>query len=178
MASTTWNLDTAHSDVTFKVKHLVISTVTGKFKTFSAAVTTEGEDFNKANISFELETASVDTGMEMRDAHLRGEEFFNSDAFPKIVFKSTAIRQIDGSEHEIDGNITIRDVTKPITLKADFGGIAKDPYGQIKAGFEVEGKLKRHDFGLSWNALTEAGGAVVSDEVKFQANIQYVKQVG
>ncbi len=176
MASTTWNLDISHSEVTFKVKHLVISTVSGRFKSFSSAVTTEGDDFTKAKVSFEIDATSIDTGMEIRDNHLRGDDFFNAEVFPKILFKATAIRQIDGNEHEIDGNLTIRDVTKPITLKAEFGGVAKDPYGQIKAGFEVEGKIKRQEFGLTWNALTEAGGAVVSDEVKFQANIQYVKQ--
>jgi len=176
MASTTWNLDTAHSEVTFKVKHLVISTVSGKFKNFSSAVSSEGDDFSTAKISFELESASIDTGMDMRDDHLRGDDFFNAETFPKIIFTASAIRQINGSDHEIDGQLTIRDVTKPITLKAEFGGIAKDPYGQIKAGFEVEGKIKRQEYGLTWNAMTEAGGAVVSDEVKFQANVQYIKQ--
>lgn len=176
MASTTWNLDTAHSEVTFKVKHLVISTVSGQFKNFSSAVSTEGEDFTTANIPFEIDAASVDTGMEMRDNHLRGDDFFNAEAFPKIRFNATGIRKTGGSDLEIDGNLTIRDITKPITLKAEFGGIAKDPYGQIKAGFEVEGKIKRQEFGLTWNALTEAGGAVVSDDVKFMANVQYIKQ--
>ena len=176
MASTTWNLDTAHSEVTFKVKHLVISTVTGQFKNFSSAVSTEGDDFSTAKISFELETGSVDTGNDMRNDHLRGEDFFNAEAFPKIIFTATAIRALDGADHEIDGHLTIRDVTKPITFKVEFGGIAKDPYGQVKAGFELEGKIKRSEFGLTWNALTEAGGAVVSDEVKIQANVQYIKQ--
>lgn len=176
MSATNWNLDAAHSEVTFKVKHLVISTVSGKFKQFSSAVTTEGNDFTTAKISFTIDAASIDTGMDMRDNHLRGDDFFNAEKYPSIQFVSTAIRQVDGNEHEIDGNLTIRDVTQSITLKADFGGIAVDPYGQTKAGFEVEGKIKRQEFGLSWNALTEAGGAVVSDEVKFQANVQYIKQ--
>jgi polyisoprenoid-binding protein YceI len=176
MASTTWNLDAAHSEVTFKVKHLVISTVSGQFKSFSSAVSTEGDDFTTAKISFEIDATSVDTGMEMRDNHLRGDDFFNAEAFPKILFNATAIRKSGDSDFEIDGHLTIRDITKPVTLKAEFGGIAKDPYGQIKAGFEVEGKIKRQEFGLTWNALTEAGGAVVSDEVKFQANVQYIKQ--
>lgn len=176
MATTNWNLDTAHSEVTFKVKHLVISTVSGQFKNFSSAVSTEGDDFSTAKIALEIESNSIDTGMEMRDKHLKSDEFFGSEAFPKIIFTATAVRSVSGADHEIDGNLTIRDVTKPVTLKAEFGGIAKDPYGQTKAGFEVEGKIKRSEFGLSWNALTEAGGAVVSDEVKFQANVQYIKQ--
>lgn len=176
MSSTTWSLDTAHSEVTFKVKHLVISTVSGKFKNFSSTLSTEGEDFTTADLRFTLESNSIDTGMSMRDDHLRSDDFFNAEAFPAITFTATAIRPVSGADYEIDGNLTIRDVTKPITLKAEFGGIAKDPYGQVKAGFDVEGKIKRSEFGLSWNALTEAGGAVVSDEVKFQANVQYIKQ--
>lgn len=176
MSVISWNLDTAHSEVNFKVKHLVISTVSGLFKNFSSTVSTEGEDFTTAKIAFEIETASIDTGMDMRNDHLRSDDFFNAAAFPKITFTGNAIRSLGGNEYEVDGQITIRDVTKPVTLKAEFGGIVKDPYGQTKAGFEVEGKIKRSEFGLSWNALTEAGGAVVSDEVKFQANVQYIKQ--
>jgi polyisoprenoid-binding protein YceI len=175
MASTTWNLDASHSDVNFRVRHLVISTVSGKFKNFSSAVTTTDEDFTTADIQFEVETASIDTGMEARDQHLQSDDFFNSAAFPKLVFKSTGVRKISDEQYEIDGNLTIRDITKPFTLAAEYGGIAKDPYGQIKAGFEVTGKIQRSEFGLTWNALTEAGGAVVSDEVKFHANVQYVK---
>ena len=176
MASTTWNLDAAHSEVTFRVKHLVIATVSGKFKNFSSALSTESDDFTTAHLRFEVETGSIDTGVEARDKHLRSNDFFNSEAFPNMTFSATAIRQVGGSEHEIDGHLTIRDVTKPVTLKAEFGGIATDPYGQLKAGFEVEGKIKRKEFGLSWNVMTEAGGAVVSDEVRFQANVQYIKQ--
>ncbi|MBN8677345.1 MAG: YceI family protein [Chitinophagales bacterium] len=175
MATTNWNLDSAHSEVTFKVKHLVISTVSGKFKQFSSAVSTEGDDFTQAQIKFDIDANSIDTGMEMRDNHLRGDDFFNAEAFPTLQFVSTGVRSLGGSDYAIDGNLTVRDVTKPITLKAEFGGIAVDPYGQTKAGFEVEGKINRQEFNLTWNALTEAGGAVVSDEVKFQANVQYIK---
>ena len=175
MTNTTWNLDTSHSDVNFRVRHLVISTVSGKFNSFSSVAKTSDDDFSTAEINFEVETASIDTGMEQRDQHLQSDDFFNSAAFPKLTFKSTAVRKIADDQYEIDGQLTIRDITKAFTLEAAFGGIAKDPYGQIKAGFEVTGKISRKEFGLSWNALTEAGGAVVSDEVKFQANVQYVK---
>lgn len=175
MASTTWNLDAAHSEVSFRVRHLVISTVSGKFNKFSSVTQTEGDDFSTADISFEIETASIDTGMEQRDQHLQSDDFFNSDKFPKLTYKSTAVRKVKDGLYHIDGNLTIRDITKPFTLEAEFGGIAKDPYGQTKAGFDVSGKISRQEFGLTWNALTEAGGAVVSDEVKFQANVQYVK---
>lgn len=175
MTNTTWNLDASHSDVNFRVRHLVISTVSGKFKTFSSVAKTSDDDFSTAEITFEVETASIDTGMEQRDQHLQSDDFFNSEAFPTLIFKSSAVRKLDDEKYEIDGQLTIRDITKPFTLEAEFGGIAKDPYGQIKAGFDVTGKISRKEFGLTWNALTEAGGAVVSDEVKFQANVQYVK---
>lgn len=175
MASTNWNLDASHSEVTFKVKHLVISTVSGQFKAFSASVTTEGQDFTTAKIHFDINAASLDTGMEMRDNHLRGDDFFNTESFPQITFVSSAVRNTGGDQYEIDGQLTIRDVTKSVTLQAEMGGIAVDPYGQTKAGFEVSGKIKRQEFGLTWNAMTEAGGAVVSDEVKFLANVQFVK---
>jgi polyisoprenoid-binding protein YceI len=175
MSHTTWNLDAAHSDVNFRVRHLVISTVSGKFKQFSSAVTTEGDDFTTANITFDVDTASIDTGMEARDQHLQSDDFFNSGAFPRLMFQSTGVRKLSDDNYAIDGTLTIRDISKPFTLSAEFGGIAKDPYGQIKAGFDVSGKISRSEFGLTWNALTEAGGAVVSDEVKFQANVQYVK---
>jgi polyisoprenoid-binding protein YceI len=175
MTNTTWNLDASHSDVNFRVRHLVISTVSGKFKTFSSVTKTSDDDFSTAEITFEVETASIDTGMEQRDQHLQSDDFFNSEAFPTLIFKSSAVRKLDDEKYEIDGQLTIRDITKPFTLEAEFGGIAKDPYGQIKAGFDVTGKISRKEFGLTWNALTEAGGAVVSDEVKFQANVQYVK---
>jgi polyisoprenoid-binding protein YceI len=175
MASTTWNLDAAHSEVSFRVRHLVISTVSGKFNKFSSVTNTGDDDFSTADISFEVETASIDTGIAQRDEHLRSADFFNSEKFPKLTFKSTGVRKVKEGLYHIDGDITIRDITKPFTLEAEFGGIAVDPYGQTKAGFDVTGKISRQEFDLTWNALTEAGGAVVSDEVKFQANVQYVK---
>ena len=177
MASTTWQLDPAHSEVTFRVRHLMVSNVSGKFKNFSSSVSTEGDDFSTANIEFTADTASVDTGVEYRDQHLRGDDFFNSEAFPTLRFKSSSIKPTGDGEYQLDGDLTIRDVTKPVTLHVEMGGVAKDPYGNIKAGFEVSGKINRKEFGLSWNALTEAGGAVAGDEVKFQANIQYAKVV-
>lgn len=177
MAQTTWQLDPMHSEVTFRVRHLMVSNVSGKFKTFASTVSTEGDDFSTANIEFTAETASVDTGVEYRDQHLRGDDFFNSEAFPTLHFKSTGIKSTGEGEYQLDGDLTIRDITKPVSLKVEMGGVAKDPYGNIKAGFEVTGKINRKEFGLLWSALTEAGGAVAGDEVKFQANVQYAKAV-
>ncbi|MEZ4966835.1 MAG: YceI family protein [Saprospiraceae bacterium] len=175
MAKTTWQLDPAHSEITFRVRHLVIATVSGKFTKFSANVSTEEDDFTTADIEFEAETASIDTGIEARDNHLRSDDFFNSEKFPALVFKSTGMKNTGGNEFQLDGNLTIRDVTKPISLKVEFGGTATDPYGNFKAAFEVTGSLNRKEFGLRWDALTEAGGAVVSDEVKIHANVQFAK---
>ncbi len=175
MATNTWQLDPAHSEVHFRVKHLVITTVTGKFRNFSSAVTTEGDDFTKANIDFSIDTASVDTNVEARDNHLRSPEFFDSEKYPAMRFQSTAIRPAGDGEYALDGNLTIRDVTQPVTLKAEFGGIVIDPWGNTRAGFEVEGTIKRKDFGLAWDAFTEAGGAVVANEVKLLVNVEYVK---
>ncbi len=175
MANTTWQLDPAHSEVSFKVRHLVISNVTGKFGSFASSFTSGTDDFTDANIEFTIDANTINTGVEARDNHLRGDDFFNADAFPKIMFKGTGLKKTNDGTFELTGDLTIRDVTQPITLGVEFGGVAKDPYGNIKAGFEVEGKIKRKSFGLTWDAVTEAGGAVVSDEVKFTAQVQYVK---
>jgi polyisoprenoid-binding protein YceI len=164
----TWKLDAMHSHVQFKVKHLVISTVTGEFKDFTAEASASDDSFKDAKISFSAKTASVYTGVDQRDDHLRSADFFDAGQYPEIAFVS--------SSFELMGTLTIRGTAKPITLQATFGGIAKDGYGQTKAGFELSGKLNRKDYGLVWNALTEAGGAVVSDEVKLIADVQFVKQ--
>ena len=175
MATTNWHLDPAHSEVTFRVRHLVIATVSGKFTRFSSSVSTEGDDFTTANIEFSAETASIDTGVDARDNHLRGDDFFNSEKFPQLTFKSSALKPLGGDRYALEGHLTIRDVTQAITLQVEHGGVAKDPYGNIKAAFEVTGSIKRKEFGLLWDAITETGGAVVSDEVKFHANVQYAK---
>ena len=175
MATTKWALDPTHSEIQFKVKHLMITTVTGSFKSFTAAAETESEDFSNATISFSADIASVDTGNEQRDGHLQGADFFDAEKFPKLSFTSTSFTK-DGDEYALTGDLTIKDVTKSVTLGVEFGGVAKDPWGNTKAGFTLSGKINRKDFGLNWNALTEAGGALVSEEVKLHANIQLVKQ--
>lgn len=175
MANTTWQLDPAHSEVTFRIRHLMVSNVSGRFKNFASEVSTQGDDFTGADIDFTIETASIDTGVEFRDNHLRGDDFFNSEKFPTLHFKSTGLKPLGDGEYELEGNLTVRDITKPVRWQVEMGGIVKDPYGNIKAGFEVTGKINRREFGLLWSALTEAGGAVAGDEVKFQANVQYVK---
>lgn len=174
--NTVWQLDPAHSEVQFRVRHLMVSTVSGKFNQFSSTLTKNGAtDFSDAQIEFSIDTHSIDTGVEFRDNHLRSEDFFAAEKFPTLRFKGNGMKAINDHQYQLDGLLTIRDVTKPVSFQVEFGGIAKDPYGNIKAGFEVSGKIKRKEFGLLWDGLTEAGGAVVGDEVKIQANVQYTK---
>lgn len=172
----TYKIDPSHSEIVFKVRHLVISTVSGHFSKFDATMTSSKEDFTDAQVSFEADVDSVSTKSEQRDAHLKSDDFFNVEKFSKITFKSTSIEKKSDDEYTLHGDITIRDVTKPITLKVEHGGSVVDPWGQSKEGFEITGKLSRKEFGLKWNALTEAGGAVAGDEVRLQLSVQMVKQ--
>ncbi len=174
MTTTNWVIDASHSEIQFKVKHLVITTVTGSFQEFSGAVESE-DSFENAKISFEANTGSINTNSEQRDAHLKSGDFFDTEKFPKLSFQGTRFSK-KGDAFELVGDLTIKDVTKSVTLAVEFGGIATDPWGNIKAGFEVTGKINRKDFGLTWNAPTEAGGVLVSDEVKLIANVQLLKQ--
>lgn len=172
--ATTWNIDPTHSEVQFKVKHLVISTVTGSFKSFQGSVTTETEDFNGATASFSLDTASIDTNVADRDAHLKSAEFFDSEKYPNLKF-SGKLAKVSGDKYDLAGSLTIKDVTKEVKLNVEFGGTMVDGYGQTKSGFEISGTINRKEFGLNWSMITEAGGVVVGDDVKLLLNIQVVK---
>jgi polyisoprenoid-binding protein YceI len=177
MASkTTWAIDPTHSEVQFKVKHLVISTVTGAFKQFEGTVESETENFEGASVKFSADIASIDTNMEQRDQHLKSGDFFDAEKFPKLSFVSTSFTKTGGDTFKLVGDLTIKDVTKSVELKAEYGGDMVDFYGNHKTGFEIAGKINRSEFGLNWNAVTEAGGIVVSEEVKLILNIQVVKQ--
>ncbi|CAH0996333.1 hypothetical protein EMA8858_02464 [Emticicia aquatica] len=172
-----WTIDPTHSEVNFKVKHLMISTVTGTFGTYEGSVETANEsDFAGAKVSFSADIDSISTGQEQRDGHLKSADFFDAETFPKLTFVSTSFEKVDDENYIVNGDLTIKGVTKPVTLKAEFGGIMGDFYGNTKAGFDISGKINRQDFGLSWSAVTEAGGIVVSDEVKLAFNIQVAKQ--
>jgi len=175
MATTKWALDPTHSELQFKVKHLMITTVTGSLKSFSADLTSEGDEFTNAEISFKGEISSLDTGNTDRDNHLKSADFFEAEQFPSIEFKSTSVEK-DGDDYKVTGDLTIKGTTKPVKLTAEFGGIATDPWGQTKAGFTLSGKLNRSDFGLTWNAALETGGVMVSEEVKILGELQFVKQ--
>jgi polyisoprenoid-binding protein YceI len=173
--TTKWAIDPSHSEIQFKVKHLMISTVTGSFKEFGAEVELEGEDLSNANVSFWANTASVDTNSTDRDNHLRSGDFFDSEKFPKLSFKSTRVEG-SGDSWKVTGHLTIKDVTKPVTLNVEWSGVAKDPWGNTKAGLNLSGKIDRKEFGLTWNAALEAGGVLVSDEVRILAEVQLAKQ--
>lgn len=175
MATTNWVLDPTHSELHFKVKHLMITTVTGSLNVLTAALTSESEDFENAHVKFEADTASIDTGNNDRDNHLKSGDFFNADEFPKVSFESSSLTK-DGDDYTLKGNLTIKDITKPVTLAVEFGGIATDPWGNTKAGFTINGKINRTDFGLTWNAALETGGVMVSEEVKILGELQFVKQ--
>ena len=167
--ATKWNLDTTHSEITFKVRHMMISNVKGEFKNFNVDLESEDENFKNVKASASIDTSSISTNNTDRDNHLKSAEFFNAEAHPQITFET------DSLNDEVTGNLTINGVTKPVKLDVDFGGINVDPWGQTKAGFSFEGKIKRSDFGLNWNAALEAGGVMVSDEVKIAGELQFVK---
>lgn len=171
----TYKIDAAHSEISFKVKHMMITNVTGNFTKFDADMESAKEDFTDAKINFEAETNSVNTHNEQRDAHLKGDDFFAAEKFPKLLFKSAEFKKVDGNEYKLIGDLTIRDTTKKIELNVSYNGTVTDPWGQVKAGFEIEGKINRKDFGLTWGAVTEAGGVVVSDEVKLHLGVQMLK---
>ncbi len=171
-----WKIDPAHSEIQFKVKHLMLTTVTGIFKEFDCTVETETDDFNSTvNVTFTAEVDSISTNNEQRDTHLKSNEFFDVEKYGQVLFNGTRFEALQ-SDATLHGNLTIRGVTKPVTFAAEFAGTVVDPYGQTKAGFTVTGRVSRKEFGLSWNALTEAGSVVVGDEIKINAEVQMVRQ--
>ena len=177
---TTWTSDPMHSEIKFKVKHMVISTITGSFLEFSGKMQSNLQDksnFEDSTISFEAKVESIDTGVEQRDDHLRSNDFFEAEKYPTLSFKSTSFKK-NGSDtsYNMEGNLTIKGITKPITLHVEYGGTAVDMYGQTKAGFELKGKIIRQDFGLVWSATTEEGTVIVSDEIRLVADLQLIKQ--
>jgi polyisoprenoid-binding protein YceI len=172
MANNKWALDPTHSELQFKVKHLMITNVTGQFNVIGGTIEAD-DDFNNVQVSFTADAASVNTANEQRDAHLRGADFFDAEQYPALQFVS---EQYNAASGKISGNLTIRNVTHPVSLEVEFSGTQKDPWGNQKAGFSLTGKINRSDFGLNWNAPLEAGGVLVSEEVRIAAEVQFVKQ--
>lgn len=174
MSLTKWSVDPTHSEILFKVKHLMISTVTGQFHQFNLNVETENSDFNSVKkIQFSADIDSIDTNNEQRNAHLKSADFFNATEHPKVEFSGT---EYEAKTGKLKGELSIAGITKPVVLDVEFGGQAKDPWGGERAGFTVTGKISRKEFGLTYNAVTEAGGVVVGDEIKIIAEVQLVKQ--
>jgi polyisoprenoid-binding protein YceI len=170
--TTTWTIDPLHSEVLFKIKHLVISTVTGSFTKFEGLVHTTGDEFENAQISLTIDVNSIHTGQEQRDVHLKNSDFFEIEQYPVISFRSTSFIRTGSDKFLLKGDLTMKGVTKEVTLDVEYGGMEKDHFGNIKAGFEVSGVINRKDFGLTFNALTESGGLALGETVKIIANIQ------
>lgn len=172
-----WVLDPSHSEINFKVKHLMITNVKGEFRNFKGEINTEGNGFHKAMVSIQIDPSSIFTNEENRDAHLKGADFFDAENHKELTFESTSFKKIDDENDEVTGNLTIKGISREVKLNVEFGGINTDPWGNEKAGFSLEGKINRKDWGLNWNAALETGGVLVSDEVKISAEVQFVKQV-
>ena len=176
MATTKWVLDPTHSELGFKIKHLMISNVSGSFKNFQAEVETKGEDFSTAQINVSAEMASIFTNNEQRDANLRTSDFFDVEKYPELKFKSTKVEKIDSDTFTLFGELTLKGVTKPVKLNVEFNGVTKDPWGGERAGFVVTGKINRSEWGVNFNGVLETGGVMLSEEVRINSEIQLVKQ--
>jgi polyisoprenoid-binding protein YceI len=172
----TYKIDPAHSEILFKVKHLMITNVTGSFGTFDGTLESESDDFNGAKATFEADINSISTNNEQRDGHLKSDDFFSAEKFPKLTFVSTSFVKVNDEDYKLTGDLTIKGVTKEVTLDVTYGGTTNDPWGQTKAGFEINGKINRKDFGLVWGVVTEAGSVLLSDDVKLALNVQFTKQ--
>jgi len=174
---TTWVIDPMHSEVFFKIKHLVISTVTGSFRKFEGSIITEGTDFSNAKVAVALDVKSIDTNQPQRDEHLQNGDFFEADVYPKITFESTSFINGGDSNYKVAGNLTLKGVTKPIELNAEYGGSENDGHGNIKHGFEITGIVNRKEFGMTWNKMTDTGGLGLGEDIKLIANIQVAKLI-
>jgi len=176
MSTTKWILDPTHSEIQFKVKHLMISTVTGSFKKFDGYVKTDGEDLNNAKVYFTADVNSIFTNNEQRDGHLLANDFFDAENHPQLTFKSEKLEKIDEDTYKLYGTLTIKGTSKEVVLDVDFGGFVQDPWGNSRAGFSVSGKINRKDFGVSFSMVSETGGLLLGEEIKLQAEVQFVKQ--
>lgn len=172
-----WIIDTSHSAIQFSVKHLGISTVRGTFTSFTGTIDADEQNPTAAKVDVQIETASINTRDEKRDAHLRSPDFFDVDTYPTLTFKSTRVEQLDASNGKLYGDLTIKDITKPVVLNFEFAGLAKSPWGTTSAGFSAETKINRKDWNLNWNVALEAGGWLVGEEVKIAIELELIKQV-
>lgn len=174
MSTTKWVIDPSHSEINFKVKHLMISNVKGSFTKFIATI--DGADFTKSSVEATIEAASINTNNTDRDVHLKSADFFDVAQYESILFKSTSFVAVDDETYKLKGHLTIKGIIKEVALNVEFGGTNIDPWGNEKMAFSVEGKINRKDWGLNWNAALETGGVLVGEEVKISADLQFVKQ--
>ena len=176
MSTTKWSIDPTHSEIGFKVKHMMFTNVSGSFQKFDASIETEDDNFENAKIEFTGDVDSITTGNADRDTHLLSPDFFDAEKFPKLTFSASSFKKQNEGEYELKGDLTLHGVTKPVKLDVEFGGLAKDPWGNVKAGMSISGKINRKDWGLNWNSALEAGGVLVGEEVKLNIELQFVKQ--
>ncbi len=173
---TNWVLDPTHSEVNFKVKHLMIANVKGAFQKFNASIEAVGTDFANARVQATLDASSIFTNEENRDNHLRSADFFDVEKHPHLQFTGRDMKHVSGNDYTLTGDLTIKGITKPVTLEVEFGGRNTDPWGNEKLAFALNGRINRKDWGLNWNAALETGGVLVSDEVRLSAELQFAKQ--
>ncbi|MDR6967709.1 polyisoprenoid-binding protein YceI [Flavobacterium arsenatis] len=176
MSTTKWSIDPTHSEIGFKVKHMMFTNVSGSFQKFDASIETEDDNFENAKIEFSGDVDSITTGNADRDTHLLSPDFFDAEKFPKLTFSATSFNKQNEGEYELKGELTLHGVTKPVKLEVEFGGLAKDPWGNVKTGMSITGKINRKDWDLNWNSALEAGGVLVGEEVKLHIELQFVKQ--
>jgi polyisoprenoid-binding protein YceI len=176
MTTTKWAIDPTHSEIGFKVKHMMFTNVSGKFETYEATITTEDDDFTKSAISFSADVTSINTNNTDRDNHLKSADFFDAENNPKLTFISSSVTKIDNENYEVVGDLTLHGITKTIRLASEISDLMKDPWGNTKVGLNISGKINRKDWGLNWNSALETGGVLVSEEVKLNIELQLIKQ--
>lgn len=176
MATTKWAIDPTHSEIGFKVKHMMFTTISGKFDQYDATISSEKDSFENASMDFSADINSINTNNADRDAHLKSADFFDATAHPKLSFKAASFTKIDDENYELTGDLSIRGVTKFVTFPAEFSGLMKDPWGNTKAGLNIFGKINRKDWGLNWNSALETGGVLVSEEVRLNIELQLIQQ--
>ena len=170
-----WNIDAAHSGINFSIRHMVFSKVRGRFGTYAGTIELDDGDFTRSRVAATIDAASIDTGTAQRDAHLKSPDFFDVEKYPQLRFRSTRIEEVDADRYRVIGELTIRDVTREVTLDVEVGGKGKDPWGNERFGFIAKTAIDRKDFGLQWNQVLEAGGVLVGDRVDIELDVQAVK---
>jgi polyisoprenoid-binding protein YceI len=173
--TTTWNIDPAHSGITFSVRHLVISKVRGRFAKYTGTIHFDDRDFSRSSVEVAIDASSIDTGVPQRDAHLRSADFFDVETFADLRFRSTRVEGIGGRRFRVTGDLTIRDVTREVTLEAEYGGRAKDSWGNERIGYVAKADIDRRDYGLAWSQVLAAGGVLIGDRVEIELDVQAVK---